>query len=249
VILINIIIIFFNLVDILSINKLFFIKEKNINENKNNIITYLLKKEEFNPKEINNCIYDCMELKNIKIKLFEDKIKFKYVKKIIKYELIFDIIASLINEPLFDKIRTTDKLGYIVKCTSKYYLHNNHYNYLIIYVVQSTFNLDKINDSINSFNDFFKNDFIENNKKYKEKYLSIKNSKILEYTKKYSNLQEEVSYYINSIFTKINIFSLKKIYLEILKKIKFNDIIRYINKIFNKDINKNFKIIIDVETK
>ena len=240
---------FFNLVDILSINKLFFIKEKNINENKNNIITYLLKKEEFNPKEINNCIYDCMELKNIKIKLFEDKIKFKYVKKIIKYELIFDIIASLINEPLFDKIRTTDKLGYIVKCTSKYYLHNNHYNYLIIYVVQSTFNLDKINDSINSFNDFFKNDFIENNKKYKEKYLSIKNSKILEYTKKYSNLQEEVSYYINSIFTKINIFSLKKIYLEILKKIKFNDIIRYINKIFNKDINKNFKIIIDVETK
>jgi insulysin len=238
---------FYNLVDLLSINKLFYIKNNNIYEQKNNILTYLLKKNEFNPKEINNCIYECMEIKSIKIKFVEDKIKFKYVKKIIKYELIFDIIASLINEPLFDKIRTTDKLGYIVKCMSKDYLINDNYNYLIIYVIQSTFKVDKINEAINNFNKYFKNDFIENNIKYKEQFLSIKNSKILEFTKKYSNLQEEVSCYINSIIKKINIFNLKKIYLDIIKKIKFKHIIKYINNIFDKDLNKNFKIIIDIK--
>jgi insulysin len=238
---------FFNLADLLSLNKIFY-KKENINFEKNyNIKTYLLKKDEFNPKEINNCVYYCLPIKSIKVNFFEDKINFNNVKKIIKYELMFDIIANLIGEPFFDKIRTTDKLGYIVKCISKHYINKNNYNYLIIYVIQSNFKIDEIYEAINNFNIYFKNDFNLNNKKYNEKFLSIRNSQELDFSKKYSNLDEEVSYYINSIIKKINIFNLKKLYLDIVKKIKFKKVIKYINKIFNNKLNNNFKIVIDIK--
>jgi secreted Zn-dependent insulinase-like peptidase len=240
---------FNNLLEIVSTNETMFKKDDGIKKLKGKINNYILKKDEYNPKEINNCLYECYEIKKIKINFVENLIVLADIKKKLKYLFLSDFIASIINEPLFDRLRTTDKLGYIVKCISYSYIYNDFSYFYLIYFVQSTFSIEKIKKCINNFNIYFIDDFNKNIDEYKDKFLSLKKSKLLYYIKDYISLDDEINYYISAILKNYNIFNLKKIKYEIIESIIFDDIKKYINIIFSNEPKNNYNILIDITNK
>jgi secreted Zn-dependent insulinase-like peptidase len=194
-------------------------------------------------------LYECYEIKKIKINFVENLIVLADIKKKLKYLFLSDFIASIINEPLFDRLRTTDKLGYIVKCISYSYIYNDFSYFYLIYFVQSTFSIEKIKKCINNFNIYFIDDFNKNIDEYKDKFLSLKKSKLLYYIKDYISLDDEINYYISAILKNYNIFNLKKIKYEIIESIIFDDIKKYINIIFSNEPKNNYNILIDITNK
>jgi len=240
---------FNNLIEIVSTNETLFKKDDSIKQLKGKISNYILKKDEYNPKEINNCLYKCYEIKKFKINFVKNQIVLADIKKRIKYEYISTIMASIIHEPLFDRLRTTEKLGYIVRCSYNSFMHNDYYYFYLIYIVQSTFDIEKIKECINNFNNYFIDDFNKNIDDYKDKFLSIKKSKLLYYSKNYSSLSNETSYYVSSILKNYNIFNLKKLSYEIIEKITFDDIKKYINNIFSIEPINNYSILININNK
>jgi len=237
---------FNNLIEIVSTNETMFKKDDGIKKLKGKISNYILKKDEYNPKEINNCLYECYEIKKFNITYVKNQIVLSDIKKRLKYQTISNFIAGLIHEPLFDRLRTTDKLGYIVRCTFNTFIHNNVSYYYLIYIVQSTSNIEKIKECINNFNNYFLEDFNKNIDMYKDKFTSLKKSKLLFYSKNYSSLEEEIGYYINSILKNYNIFNLKKMSYQIIEKITFDDIKKYINNILSDKPKNNYSILIDI---
>lgn len=240
---------FNNLIEIVSANEILYKSDDGKKQLKGNINNYILKKDEYSPKEINNCLYQCYEIKKIKINFVKNQIVLSDIKKRIKYQFISSFIADIIHEPLFDRLRTTEKLGYIVRCSYNTFIHNDYFYFYLIYIVQSTFNIDKIKKCINDFNNFFIDDFIKNTDTYKDKFLSIKKSKLLYYSKNYTSLDDETSYYITAILKNYNIFNLKKLSYEIINNITFNDITKYINNIFSNESKNNYSILIDINNK
>jgi insulysin len=240
---------FNNLLELFSSNKASFKKDDSIKQLKGKIGNYVLKKDEYNPKEINNCLYESYEIKNFKINFINNLIILSDIKKILKHSFLSVFIADIINEPLFDRLRTTDKLGYIVKCISYSYKYNYSIYYYIIYIVQSTFDIEKIKKCIDNFNNYFIDDFNKNINTYKDKFLSLKKSKLLYYSKNYSSLDEETDYYISSILKNYNIFNLKNLSYQIIEKITFDNIKKYINNIFRNESKNNFSILIDINNK
>jgi secreted Zn-dependent insulinase-like peptidase len=239
---------FNNIVDIISTNETLYKNDDSIKYPKGKISNYILKKDEYNPKEINNCLYECYAIKKIKINFIKNQIVLADIKKKIKYQFISSIIASIINEPLFDRLRTTDKLGYIVKCSYNTYMYNDYFYFYLIYIVQSTFDIIKIKECIKNFNNFFIDDFNKNTNMYQEKFLSIKKSKLLYYSKDYISLNDETNYYISSIIKNYNIFNLKKLSYKIINNLTFNDIKKYINNTIGNEID-NYNILIDINNK
>jgi len=237
---------FNNIIDIVSTNENLFKKDDSVIKLKGKISNYILKKDEYNPKEINNCLFECYEIKKFNINYIKNQIVLADIKKRIKYSFLSGIIAGIIHEPLFDRLRTTDKLGYIVKCNSYSYVYNDSCYFYIIYVVQSTSNIEKIKECINNFNNYFLDDFNKNINIYKDKFKSLKESKLLFYSKDYSSLDDETSYYISSILKNYNIFNLKKMSYQIIKKITFDDVIKYINNILSDKPKNNYNILIDI---
>jgi len=240
---------FNNLLEIVSTNETLFKKDDGIKQLKGKISNYILKKDEYNPKEINNCLYECYEIKKFKINFVKNQIVLADIKKRLKYVFLSGFIADIINEPLFDRLRTTDKLGYIVKCISYAYIYNDSSYFYLIYIVQSTFDIEKIKECINNFNNYFIEDFNKNIDMYKDKFLSLKKSKLLYFLKDYSSLNDEISYYVSSILKNYNIFNLKKMSYDVIEKISFDNIKKYINIIFNKEQNNNYSILINITNK
>jgi insulysin len=240
---------FNNLLEIVSTNETLFKKDDGIKQLKGKINNYILKKNEYNPKEINNCLYECYEIKKFKINFVGNLMVLSDIKKRIKYLYLSDFIAEIINEPLFDRLRTTDKLGYIVKCIPYAYIHNDTSYFYLIYIVQSTADIDKIKECINNFNNYFIEDFNKNIAKYKDKFLSLKKSKLLYYSKDYSNLDNEISYYVSTILKNYNIFNLKKLSYDIIENLNFNNIKKYINNIRSNEFKNNYSILLDKNNK
>ncbi len=240
---------FNNLIEIVSTNKTLFKKDDGIKHFKGKISNYILKKDEYNSKEINNCLYECYEIKKFKINFVRNLMVLSDIKKRIKYLFLSGFIADIINEPLFDRLRTTDKLGYIVKCITYAYIYNDTSYFYLIYIVQSTADIDKIKECINNFNNYFIEDFNKNIVKYQDKFLSLKKSKLLYYSKDYSNLDNEISYYVSSIIKNYNIFNLKKLSYDIIENLNFNDVKKYIKIIFNFLPKNNFSILLDINNK
>jgi len=237
---------FDNLLEIVSTNETKFKKDDGIKLLNGKITNYILKKDEYNPKEINNCLYEFYELKKFKINFVGNLIVLADIKKRIKYLFLSGFIAGIINEPLFDKLRTTDKLGYIVKCISYSYIYNDYSYYYLAYLVQSTSDINKIKECINDFNLYFTEDFKKNIDKYKDKFVSLQKSKLLYYSKDYSSLDDEISYYVSPILKNYNIFNLKKLSYDIIKQITFDDVKKYINNTFNRESNNKYSILIDI---
>lgn len=209
---------------------------------KNNIyqeFNYILSKSQINPKEINNCLIDCYLIKKYDLQISNDIINNQQLKIIFKDRLIYGLISDLINEPFFDKIRTIDKLGYIVKSTFKYHTYLNNAVLFLCYIVQSNYHLDDIYKSINEFNKIFYQDFINNNDKFKNMFVTLKKSKLLDLDKNPTNLDEESMIYLSAIINKYGIFNYDKLNIEILETITFSEFSESVKNIFNVIIKTN----------
>ncbi len=232
------------IIESLSLNPKIYLIKNNIN----NIVLkkdldYVFKKSQINPDEKNNCvmynfIMDCPSI-NINNN-FMDK---NTIYNILKNKLVYQIISEIINEPLFDQIRTIDKLGYVVKCDFISKNIKDQAIMIIYYLVQSTHDVPKIIKSIDKFNLFLKNDIKNNLEIYKQKFNNLKQSKILMFEKPFLHLDEEISIYISTIIEKYGIFNINDILKNICKKIKFKDFIYGIDKILNS--KNNYTIVFD----
>jgi secreted Zn-dependent insulinase-like peptidase len=143
-----------------------------------------------------------------------------------------------------ERIRTIDKLGYIVKCNNIHINKNNNFLIILFYLVQSTYDVNKIKLSIKNFNDYMLKDIKNNYDNYFEKFNSLKKSKLLELKKPFSNLLEEISTYLDSFVSNIYIFNIHELSYKICKKIKFEDILSILNK-FLQDKSEKYNIILD----
>lgn len=210
------------------------IKEKHFNN-------YTINSFDTNPNEINNCLtryWVCSD----EIKLIYDTddknvINIEITKLIIKLKLIMSFVSEILNEPLFDKIRTIDKLGYIVKADNKIVSPSDDSLYfIIVYLIQSSYTVDRIFESLNNFSKFISKDIKNNHSSYLEKFKILKKSKMIELKKPFTDIVEELSSYIESIVSKNFIFDINELYLDICSKIDFtNDIEPIIYKITKKN--------------
>jgi insulysin len=233
-------------IEYLTLNSLRYESKKVIEESKDKKkyildedLNYILTKTQINPKEINNCLVDCYLVKKYDLILSNDSIDKKQLKIIFKDKTIYNLIANLINEPLFDKIRTIDKLGYIVKSTFKYHTIETDAKIFICYIIQSNYKMEDIYKSVDTFNKNFYSKFLSDKKEFEELFNNLKKSMILDLKKNPNDLDEEVSIYVSSIINKYGIFNYIDLNLEILKKITFDDLVEYLENLFTTVIKEN----------
>jgi insulysin len=230
-----------NIISMLSINENRFYR-KNIDysvDNNIKTINYTLAKNEYNSgREINNCIVNYGVIYNGKYSIINNNYNEEFVHDIIKNKLIASIVTHLLSEPLFDHVRTIEKLGYIVKCNYTFIDKHDNFSIILFYLIQSNYDVDILNKSIDNFNKFMLKDIKKNYDSYFEKFNSLKKSKLLELKKPFSNLLQEISCYIDSFVNKIYIFNINEIIYKICKKIKFNDIIEVLNIFLNNKLKK-----------
>ena len=157
-----------------------------------------------------------------------------------------DFVVSILNEPLFDKIRTIDKLGYIVRTNYKIINPFNDYmHFIIFFLVQSSYSIERISSSMINFNKFIMKDIKNNYDNYLEKFESLKNSELINLKKPYSDLSDEISSYIESIISKNFIFNINQLYLDVCSEINFeNDVLPVIYNIV-KNKSKYHDIILE----
>jgi insulysin len=236
-----------NIIDLISINETKFYKksiEYNLEKN-NNTANYIFKKDDFNSKdEKNNCIIQYSIIYNKKFLTLDNNYNEKFVYSLIKNKLIASITSQILNEPLFDRIRTIDKLGYIVKCNYMHIYKYDSFSIILFYLIQSQYDIKKINKSIDDFNKFMLNDIKKNKDMYLEKFNSLKKSKLLELKKPFTNLLQEIGSYIDSIVNKIYILNINDLIYKICKKIKFTEILSLLKK-FLENKSEKYNIILD----
>ncbi len=203
-------------------------------------LKYKFDEKEINKNEKNNCLIQNFVIKYIKVEYKDNIITLESIKEIFKYQIITKMIYQIIRNPLFDKVRTEDKLGYIVKSGNLYKNLGSDAIFIVYYGAQSTFNTTRIKNSFDDFNNFFQKDIKNNKEKYQEQFESLKKSKIIQLEKPFSNLDEEVSIYLESFVDNYCIFDIKKIMLEVMNKIKFDDILNGFSKILNPKIKPNY---------
>ncbi len=145
------------------------------------------------------------------------------------------ILYQMLEQPVFEELRTKAQLGYLVKCL----LYNDGlYNYSIHIKIQSDKDIEFVKDKINIFLKWFS----DNIKKYNiDKFDKIKKSIYNLLTEKYINIDDMISAYSVEIRTEKYIFNRKKIIAEQIKKVKLNDII----KLYHLIIKKKYIIIIN----
>ena len=193
---------------------------------------------------------DCYLAKKYDLNLSNDIIEKKQLKIIFKDKLIFSLISELINEPLFDKIRTIDKLGYIVKSTLKHHTYDNNAMIFICYIIQSNYKIKDIYKSVDAFNENFYKDFKKNKSKFENLFKTLKKSKEMELEKNPTDIDEESTIYLSSIINKYGIFNYIDLNLEILKLITFEDLTEYIEAMFNNIVKYDrYHIILDKDIK
>ncbi len=236
-----------NIINIISVNERIFYKnnieydEIKYKKTKN----YKLLKDEFNSgREINNCLIEYGIIYSKEYLIINNNFNEKDTFEIIKNKIIASIVSHILNEPLFDRIRTIDKLGYIVKCNNIHISKNNNFSIILFYLIQSTYDVNKIKLSIKNFNNYMLKDIKDNYDNYFEKFNSLKKSKLLELKKPFSNLLEEISTYLDSFVSNIYIFNIHELTYKICKKIKFEDIL-FILKKFLQDKSEKYNIILD----
>ncbi len=214
------------LIDALSLNPQRYL----INNSKHKITNIPFKLSyKFNPKDINkqeknNCLIQNFIINTINIQYENNIITLTCVQDIIKNKLIGSIVSSILHEYFFDKVRTEDKLGYIIKCNPINNNIGNNFVFVLYYLVQSNFKINDIKKSFNNFNKFILKDIKKNKNKYEEIFLSIIESKKLIFEKPFIDLEEEVSTYIKSFIENYNIFNINDIVLDVISNIKFKDI-------------------------
>ena len=197
---------------------------------------FIFPNDEIIDTEKNNCICFCNIVNNIILVHNNDKIiiKEQYENDIIKNRLIYSLLSTIVNEIIFDKLRTEKKLGYIVKCLFINYQTNNNNIMIINYLIQSSKDVEYIRKCVEEFNIHLK-ELIERGS-IKNKFDSIKDIKLKEYEKKnFSSIKQQMTFYKNNIIYGSDNFNYKEIELKILKNLKYEDIINHLNNITNNE--------------
>ena len=234
----------------LSPNKYLITENKKIiKKSINNFCNFIIKPFDTNPNEINNCLiryWICGNKINLISKTnFTDPIDIEITKSIIKSKLIMDFVSEILNEPLFDKIRTIDKLGYIVRANNKIINPSTDSLYFIIFfLIQSSYSIDRISESIKNFNKFIIKNIKNNYDEYLEKFRLLKESKLIDFKKPFSELVEELNSYIMSIVDKNYIFNINPLYWDICSEIDFSKDIEPIIYSIVKPKSKYYDIIL-----
>jgi secreted Zn-dependent insulinase-like peptidase len=217
--------------------------KKNLIEPKIKLKNLKIEQLDINPDEVNNCLIRYWCLNKIDISILEKnththtdtdtktnsheqkELINKKIYEIVSSSLIISILTEMLNEPLFDKIRTIDKLGYIVKADDVVITNNDEAYFFITFLVQSSYSIKRINSSIDDFIDGLDTIFNTEEKKldeYFEKFKLIKKSKLINYQKDFDDLVHEINNYLDAIISKFFIFDLNSLYLKVCKQIDFN---------------------------
>ena len=205
-----------------------FIINKKINQNiKNNNINlnYLFKKNEINKNEKNNCVCSCNIVNEVSL-IYKNNtiIKEIYENNIIKNKFIYIFISKIINEIMFNKVRTEENFGYIVQCSFYEGFLQNKNIMIICYLIQSAKNINEIKNKIHEINDFLK-ELLENTNTIENTFNNMKHNKIEELKNyKFTNLKKQMKFYIENIVYNKYDFDLNETELKILKNINYNDL-------------------------
>lgn len=230
----------------LDSNRYFDNSTKKINKNISYKLNYNFKLEDINKKDNNNSILQNFVIYKIPVKYSNNSLTNDSIELIIKHKLICQMVSEILYEPLFDKLRTIDKLGYVVKCDNISKNCGEEVVMLVYYIVQSVYSIKKLKNAISNFNKNIREDIIKNKNDYKEKFNSLKKSKELLFDKPFIDLSEEVSIYMQSFIQKFNIFNINQIMSKIIKKIKYKDFLEGIEKITKpRSKNKSLYIILN----
>ena len=214
--------------------------------NKTNKIKYNLNFtfREIAVNEKNNCVCFCNLVNDVLLLYNKDNyiVAEIYEQDIIKHKIIYSFIASIINELMFNELRTNKKIGYIVKCLFQNYQLNNHNIMLIIYLIQSNKSTDIIINLVNEFTEYLKE--LLNTDIIKEKFNTLKNTKLKEYeNERFVNVEHQLNFYLNNILYNCNYLIYHKIELKILKQITY----AMFHDIFKQVLNNTLmKIIYDI---
>ena len=186
---------------------------------------YQIKKSEIIKTESNNCLCTCYVVENIHLEYDKNNLlNTDLYELIIKKNILYDILSSMISEKLFHELRTKGRLGYIIKSLFKTYGNKHNLVMVITYLVQSAKEIEIIKDEIKKFNNFLKKKISDNEFKYE--FEKIKKLKIQEMEKiKLNNIYIESNYYKKILLNNSNKFDLIFLKLNILKKINFDDMV------------------------
>ena len=136
------------------------------------------------------------------------------------------LLKKLLEEPVFNELRTKQQLGYLV--TSKYMFNDDNY---ICIQVQSHYSKDKIITAMNDFIKWFDIYLINLNTNI---FNSIKLSLYNSLNQKETSCSELVNKYINEIYNQKYIFNRNKLITHEFKNIKLNDIVKLYHSIIKK---------------
>lgn len=186
----------------------------------------ITKKELGETKEMNNCLYRNFIMKKQIVtpimQVTDNLEKYKDLFEMIKESLIIDIMRSYIQPKLFEELRTIQKLGYIVRSTSKASRYENHVVHTLGYLIQSKEPIAKIDNAIKSFNKSLISEIKEDDSKFREIFGNAKNGILKDLEKDPQNFYEECGILKEIITSYCFDFDIKTKYIEILKLITFD---------------------------
>ena len=204
-----------------------------------NKTNYIIPKSFITPDEINNCLLDFYILKEIKLNYTNDILEKNDLISYITYSLISDFIVDLLTDKLFDKLRTIEKLGYIVRVFKNQVTKNKNMIMGFSYLVQSTFSIDRVENSIAEFNDV-----TIKNLNFKADFENLKQNKIVLLKKDFETFDQEALFVLNNVSLGIYKYDIKNLFISICEKITFSQIFKVL-----KNISSLKKIQIIVDTK
>lgn len=210
-------------------------KQKIVNFNKNN---FIIPVEFYTPGEINNCSLDYYILKEIKLDYINENMVENSFISYITNLLVSEFLVGLLTDKLFDKLRTVEKLGYIVKVSSNVLTKGDKILIGIYYIVQSKFSIDRISSSIKEFND----NLIKNTE-FEQNFQNLKKNKINMLKKDFESFGQEISFLTNNMTLGIQNYDVKKVLLKICNNIKYDDIKHVLMKLPK---IKNLKISVNI---
>ena len=145
---------------------------------------YKIPQNLINPKEKNNCIsYFYL---------------FDYTTKdLLKKSLTCSIISNLLNNLLYDDLRTKQNIGYIVRCVTNSIRISNKLLIYLTYIIQSEKPIKIIDEKVKNFNETLINNIKSLN--FKTQFKKAKKSKLILYDKKPIHLNNEINFYKNSL--------------------------------------------------
>jgi secreted Zn-dependent insulinase-like peptidase len=227
--------------DSIKVNNELIIKHDLIKEHFNyNKSSYIVPKLFITPNEMNNCLLDFYKLKQLNFKYTDKNILDKNsLFEFVKYSLIADFIVDLLTDKLFDKLRTIEKLGYIVRVSKSQIFKNDKLLIGFYYLVQSTFSISRINDSINEFN----NETIKNIN-FKKNFENLKENKLILLNKDFETFDQEAKFVVENVSLYIQNYDIKNIFIKICQEITYSQIIKIIKNI---NLLENTKIIVDIK--